>query len=594
MKKMKIYHKIILPLCLTVVVLMSSCSAFDDFLEVLPTDQITGENFWEDKNDLNSMLGSCYIQLASDGVVNRMFLWGECRSDNVLLTGSSSDDLRNIMNANLLPTNSWFDWSYFYTGIAYCNFCLQNAPDVIAKDASFSESDWRPIEAQVKGIRALLYFYLVRAFRDVPLITRANDTSEGANDPVPQNSSEEVLTFLINDLEEVKDYGMINFGTDDQNKMYFTKDGIYALLCDIYLWRASKNSSADSLAKYPGEAQADYQKVIDYADILITNRLADFKKEGGSMVDYYGSSRSAFRNEDELPLYVTEKANRVEDTPFMLIFGTGYSKESIFEIAGARSAYKSYLGYSTNASSENVTGAFSASSPFQSVSSKPDDANTAFSRTDLRYYEDIEKTSGSTTTAVYNICKTCIESMTTTGTSDITASDASVDYRMRENPISYMMYRISDIMLMKAEAIACLQRYVLKADDETQLREAFRLTNAVFSRSNPMIEEADKLSFDNYNSSQTMEEFVMRERQRELFAEGKRWFDLVRFAMRNGSTSQMLNLLVAKYSTNSSAIKVKLATMNSLFNPVYSEEIKVNTALVQNPAWITDETIVKN
>lgn len=593
MKKISIYHKILLPLCLSVVVMLSSCSAFDDFLEVLPTDQITGENFWEDKNDLNSMLATCYIQLASSGVVNKMFLWGEARSDNFLLTGSSSEDLRNVMNANLLPTNSQFAWSDFYTGIAYCNFCLQNGPDIVEKDASFSESDWRPIEAQVKGIRALLYFYLVRAFRDVPLITYANDTSDGANDPVPQTSSEEVLTFLINDLEEVKDNGMINFGTDDQNKMYFTRDGIYALLCDIYLWRASKNSSADSLAKYPGEAQADYQKVIDYADILIANRLADFKKEGEMDAMYYGSSRSDYRTEDELPLYVTDKSNRVEDTPFNEIFGSAWSKESIFEIAGASTTYKTYLGYSSNSQNLNVDGSFSASAPFQTTTTKPDDASTLFSNTDLRYYEDIEKTSGTTTTAVYKICKHALRSVTTNGASDITSSQTQIEYNWRD-PRSYMQYRISDIMLMKAEAIACLQEYILKADDQTQLEEAFRMVNAVFSRSNPMIADADKLSFDTYSTGQAMEELVMRERQRELFADGKRWFDLVRLAMRNGNTSRMLNLLVAKYSTNASAIKVKLATMNSLFNPVYTDEIKVNTALVQNPAWITDETIVKN
>lgn len=593
MKKTTIYHKILLPLCLSVVVMLSSCSAFDDFLEVLPTDQITGEDFWKDKNDLNSMLGSCYIQLATSNVVNRMFLWGEARSDNFLLTGSSDENLRNIMNANLLPTNSNFAWADFYTGIAYCNFCLQNGPGIVDKDASFSEADWRPIEAQIKGIRALLYFYLVRAFRDVPLITHANDTSEGANDPVPQNSSEEVLTFLINDLEAVKDNGMVNFGTDDQNKMYITRDGIYALLCDIYLWRASKNSSADSLAKYPGEAQADYEKVIEYADILIANRLADFKKDGSSDV-YYGSSRSAFASEEELPLYVTEKQNRVSDAPFNAIFGEAYSKESILELAGAGGTYSSCLGSSSNSQNMNVDGAFSASSPFQTISNKPDDKSSVFSITDLRYYEDIEKATGSSATAVYKICKHTLQSVTTDGTSDITNTQAKIEYTWRSGAKSYMQYRISDIMLMKAEAIACLQEYVLKADDATQLQEAFRMVNAVFSRSNPMIADADKLSFDSYSTSQAMEELVMRERQRELFADGKRWFDLVRLAMRNGNTSRMLNLLVAKYSTNASAIKVKLATMNSLFNPVYSDEIKVNTALVQNPAWITDETIVKN
>ena len=97
-----------------------------------------------------------------------------------------------------------------------------------------------------------------------------------------------------------------------------------------------------------------------------------------------------------------------------------------------------------------------------------------------------------------------------------------------------------------------------------------------------------------YATAKDILELVMRERQREFFAEGKRWFDLVRMAMREGSTNGMLNLLTKKYTSNSSAIKAKLATLNSLYNPVYREEMKVNPALVQNPAWITDETIVRN
>jgi hypothetical protein len=64
--------------------------------------------------------------------------------------------------------------------------------------------------------------------------------------------------------------------------------------------------------------------------------------------------------------------------------------------------------------------------------------------------------------------------------------------------------------------------------------------------------------------------------------------------MRDNTTENMLNLLSAKYTTNASAIKAKLATLNSLYSPVYKNEMKINTALVQNPAWVVDETIVKN
>lgn len=598
---MKIYNKVILPICFAVVALFSSCSAFDDYLTVYPTNQITGEQFWEDKNDLLNVLGSCYVQLRSIPVAKRMFVWGEVRSDNLLLTSESNDDMKNIMNANLLPTNGWFDWASFYAGIGYCNLCLQKGPEIVRKDASFQENDWKPIEAELKALRALYYFYLVRAYRDVPFVVDANDTSEGATDPVPQTASETILTYLINDLEAVKDNGMKNFGNDEFNKGRFTKRGIYALLCDMYLWRASKNSSADSLAKYPGEAESDYKKVIEYADYLTDDILVDFKGGNGSMTRslYYGHERSPFPTEQPLPLYVNDKSKRVTDLAYAQIFNQTLSLEDIFEVIDGYAQSSSTEGslrntYFGNYSGSYTAGMFSAANAFQSISTKPDDKTIAFSKTDLRAYEVVMKPSGSSTNAVYNIAKFVATGISVDGADDLTNTATTVTYSYGGIYQNFKLYRVSDILLMKAEAIASLQEYIYKTDDQDMLKEGFRVAKAVWARSNPMVDKNDELVFDDYSSSQALEEFVMRERQREFFGEGKRWFDLVRYALRQGNTQKMLNLLVAKYTTNSSAIKAKLSSINSLYNPVYKEEMKVNTALVQNPAWVTDETISRN
>ena len=154
---------------------------------------------------------------------------------------------------------------------------------------------------------------------------------------------------------------------------------------------------------------------------------------------------------------------------------------------------------------------------------------------------------------------------------------------------NWIIYRMTEIMLMRAEATASLAN-----PDSLELVKVFDMVKAIFDRSNPMISTTEDIKQSDYATAKDILELVMRERQREFFAEGKRWFDLVRMAMREGSTNGMLNLLTKKYTSNSSAIKAKLATLNSLYNPVYREEMKVNPALVQNPAWITDETIVRN
>ena len=100
---------------------------------------------------------------------------------------------------------------------------------------------------------------------------------------------------------------------------------------------------------------------------------------------------------------------------------------------------------------------------------------------------------------------------------------------------------------------------------------------------------ADMLQRKDYDTKIAMQNLVMRERQRELMFEGKRWYDLVRYALRRGSTAEMLEILGHKY-TNGKSIKAKLADMQSLYSPVYNQELKNNNWLYQNGVWSVNET----
>lgn len=593
MKKIGIFNKFILPGCLALVGLFSSCSMFDDYLTVYPTNQITGEQFWEDKNDLTAVLASCYRQMLSSDVAQRMLVWGEVRSDNFILNSESNEDILNIMNANLLPTNGWFDWSGFYKGIGYCNLVLAKGEEVIEKDPSFNEGDWLPIAAECKALRALYYFYLVRAFRDVPFNVTSSDTSEGARDPMPQMPSQYILTYLINDLEGCKDDGMTNYGNSIYNRGRFTKNSIYALLADMYLWRAAKNSSPDSVAKYPGMAESDYQKCIEYCDYLIDNRIQYFKKHHYS---YWGSDDPA---KTPYPIIeaLSKRFSSGSNEAYAEIFGDGNSDESLFELQFDGSTNNNPIVgtfYGTGGSSFTI-GSLAASTIAQTVENKADSKDHLFSRTDLRMVGSIryQYSSGSAIT-VYPIFKYLPTQINIRDAENVWSQELdNVEYspafgRSQMN-CNWIIYRMTEIMLMRAEATASLAN-----PDSLELVKVFDMVKTIFDRSNPMISTTDDIKQSDYATAKDILELVMRERQREFFAEGKRWFDLVRMAMREGSTNGMLNLLTKKYTSNSSAIKAKLATLNSLYNPVYREEMKVNPALVQNPAWITDETIVRN
>ena len=179
---------------------------------------------------------------------------------------------------------------------------------------------------------------------------------------------------------------------------------------------------------------------------------------------------------------------------------------------------------------------------------------------------------------------------------DNTASDYEAAYTNRSTDnANWIFYRLSDVMLMKAEAIS--QLYT----DEANLREGFMLVRHIFKRSNPYAYSTtnsnasnDSLNFETFSTPEGLEALVMAERQREFFAEGKRWFDLVRYAQRKGSTTEMVkNFLGRKYSENKNAIVSKLSTLESLFSPIYESEIKNNPLLKQNSVWKTNENTSK-
>jgi len=593
MKKIGLYKNYVLPAVLAVAGLFSSCSAFDDFLTVYPTNQITGEQFWETEKDLTSVLASCYKQMINSNVANRMMVWGEVRSDNFLLLDESSEEIMDIMNANLLPTNSWFTWDAFYKGIGYCNLVLSKGTEVMSKDPGFDQGAWEPIQAECKALRALYYFYLVRAFRDVPLVTKANDTSDGARDPIAQTSQQEILDFLIADLDSCKDMGMTNYGSDMYNRGRITRDAIYTILADLYLWRAAKNASPDSVAKYGEMSKNDYKKCIECCDYVLTTKKQDFQKSG---TKYWGQNDAS---KVPFPIMENKVVGRFTDEIYGRLFGDGNSPESIFELqhdesTNPNTAVSTFYGYSL---SGKYTPTILGGSPIvQSLSSKCDPADVLYPKTDVRYVENIyyKQLKGSDQTDNYGIIKYVAKGLDIIDSKDVhkqSGDQANVSYSNIMSSIgsNWIIYRVSDVMLMKAEALA-----FTAADGSSELSTAFNIVKALYDRANPGVETQNALLEAGYKTALAMQDLVMRERHREIYAEGKRWFDLVRMAQRDGSTENMLAQLVSKYSNNSSSIKAKLGTLNSLFNPVSKSEMKINTALVQNPVWDVDEDIVRN
>ena len=137
------------------------------------------------------------------------------------------------------------------------------------------------------------------------------------------------------------------------------------------------------------------------------------------------------------------------------------------------------------------------------------------------------------------------------------------------------------------EAEALLQ----KATDENTpentdlLHQAFDLIYLVNFRS--LSDESRKLATNApaLATRNLMITFLMKERNRELMFEGKRWFDLVRYAYRDGKPDILRANVPSSKTTGGSSSNRGFPSMSHLFWPYNKDEMKVNKNLTQKAIY---------
>ena len=136
------FNRTIKTLALGAVVAMT-CSC-EDFLTIYPTDKVVLENYWKTKTDVENVVANSYRMMLLPEFTERLIVWGELRGDNVIEGNYDPDkhgNIKNIMEANLLPQNGYNDWAHFYSIINNCNIVLKFAPQVLDEDPDFTEGD---------------------------------------------------------------------------------------------------------------------------------------------------------------------------------------------------------------------------------------------------------------------------------------------------------------------------------------------------------------------------------------------------------------------------------------------------------------------
>ena len=577
----KIY-KIALAICMTCG--FASCS---DFLEIEPQNEIILEKFWNEKADVDAVIGGCYSALQDEGVIKRMMVWGEFRSDNISVGRNIQQDgsLEKVLKENIDAKNTYTDWSGFYEVINRCNTVIKYAPGVAEVDPAYTQSELQANIAEMVALRSLSYFYLIRTFRDVPF-SREAYTDDDQKMDLPATKFDAVVDSLIDDLESVKNNAVKRYPVT--KPLYqtgrVTQDFIHALLCELYLWKK------------------DYQNCIRYADMVIAakkviyeeNRLqktsstisqtndVEEKYNGyplvsnSSQVNYFGDAYDTLfgydnDNQDELN----------QEIIFQLIFDDDPQGSSMRQNGAVNTFYGN--------SQSNIGFVAPSDFIFDDYEEKKGEVWAEKNKKlDSRIFFDCDVDDKS-----INKYKTRTLTIESASSSSTPRYSYGSTYPQNQNGSNWIIYRLSDIMLMKAEALTQQMREGSDADvveyNKPLLSQAFSLVNAINKRALCQSKLADTLLATDYTTKSLMEELVYQERQRELMFEGKRWYDLVRISQRAGNTQKLSTAARRKATTGADLIANLLAKMDAIYWPYNLDEIKVNSNLVQNPAFSSGE-----
>lgn len=588
-------------------------------LDLLPMNEVVLENYWKEEADVNSVVNSCYVGMQEGGFINKIITWGELRAENVTQGPDVPGDILQLLKCNLLSTNGCCNWDAFYNVINRCNIVLHYAPTVADVDPNYTTTDLNMTKAEVKAIRALSYFYLIRTFKDVPF-TLDPSIDDFQNYVIPATKHEVILDSLIYDLEECKDFAPLKNPDRRKNSGRVTRNMIYTLLADMYLWKASDYN-------LPVAAQQEaYRKCIEYCDMVINYKINQYK------IDEYGDLDKAMDKkvytEYGYPLLAEKREGSTVPNAYNAIFGTGNSFESIFELTfgSAESDIKNtdltYMYGGSDKDGKQITYVIGNENLIPTaITSTSYNDETLFPVTyDYRSLTSLHFNEGKAPEINKYIVTSYLGSESDFGKvgpawGAATSTRSNISWAQTQMGVNWIVYRLSDVMLMRAEAeinlAATLTPVVEEPEEGTTpaktrangsslstaeelYQDAFNLISAVYLRSNPDASTGGRPAFANYKTYESMMKLLDNERRREFLFEGKRYYDLVRRSRREGNTDYYVASLTSKFGEASKAVLIKMAMLDFIYMPYAERQIDVNPLLNQNPAYAKEDEIVKN
>ncbi|MCM1036151.1 MAG: RagB/SusD family nutrient uptake outer membrane protein [Bacteroides sp.] len=222
----------------------SSCTDLDETVY----DQITGENFYNKKDDVIHAVFRPFEhiywshwqimeheELPGDQIVTcYRHDWWQDGNKWVLYHRHQMDDI----NQNSPDRGEWTsEWSYIYQGISQANFAISELNRLDPARFNFTQDEWDALRGQLYAIRAYCYQRLFNAYRNIVIQTEYKSAEDLTVEEQTQVEPAAAFEWIERELYDCLELLPVKQGNGGNGIMQgqFTKGAAAALLVRHYL-----------------------------------------------------------------------------------------------------------------------------------------------------------------------------------------------------------------------------------------------------------------------------------------------------------------------------------------------------------------------
>lgn len=503
--------KIIYILACSCLIGLNSCQ--DIFLDLDPLDAKTDAVYFKTPEHFREYANGLYSQLLGwrSGILDHM----DIQSD--LITNPSNQ--WDIGHGTISVGYDDGRWTGLYANIRADNMLFEKAAAYAG-----NKSDLTQYIGEAYFFRAYNYFYLLKYFGGVPIVTNSLDT-DSPELFYPRNSRYEVVELILSDLQEAINKLPIEQNISSSDKGHISKQAAKAFKARVLLYEATWRKNVGTKSDFDGSSGPASDQVNAFLEECIALSEEVMKDPVFSLWNYNNDAR--MNNMSSRYLFCIEDA---ESNPGS--YGRDTNKEfiiySVFDREAAPGKFQLNLNMSYVYPSRKLMDMFLCKNGLPIC-----EANTQFGG----YHTPTAEYKNRDYRMEAYVGKSA-DNMNLNGTSGY-GNMKFITYKPaaeREESANYSILRLAEVYLNYAEAVMTRYNKIEDTQLDASVNNLRRRAN-VAPLTNALVDQIIDLTNSTKSHEEVMMDEIRRERAVELYMEGFRFDDLKRW----GKLEQELN-----------------------------------------------------